>query len=546
MKIAVAQITTDPGKIEENKRKIISGIESARALGAQLVVFPELSLPGYGLMDLAFNQSYIDDNLAALEEIRQHTEGIAAVVGFIDQDRDKTRAGNVPVLYNSAAVFSDRLLLGVQDKTLLPDYDIFSENRYFVSGRRQAVFEIGSCRTGIQICEDLWDSDYPVKVTDRLVAQGADTIVNISASPFNTGKPAERRALIQQAIKKHSLNFIYTNLVGSFDGYEGEVVFDGRSLIYGKNSGLIAAGRAFREDLLCADLDRSPPVSEPEMTGEQELYEALILGIKDYFRRLSLKKAFIGLSGGIDSAVVACLAVSALGAENVTAITMPSHITADETRNDALLLAENLGINCRIRSIAAEYRVWEDAFKESEGRLPGRLTRQNKQARLRGSILMEYTNEVPGSIVLTTGNKTELALGYCTLYGDMCGGLAVISDLSKERVYKLAEFINSGKAVIPPSVISRVPTAELEEGQTDRDNLPADYPVLSPLVDLIVEEGLSAEKLSQSFPPAVVSKTLHLINLNEFKRRQAAPGIRVTKHAFGIGRRVPIGNSFIK
>jgi NAD+ synthase (glutamine-hydrolysing) len=542
MKIALAQIRTLPGKIEENTGKIISFIEKARNLGANLVIFPELSIPGYAVMDLAYSSSYLEENKKALDKIISVSNDIAVIAGFIDFDNGK-RSGNRPLLYNSAAIIENKKLIGIQDKTLLPNYDIFFEDRYFSPARDIKIHEISGKKFGVQICEDLWDEDYPVKIADDLVKKKADIIVNISASPFNCGKLLERQNIISALVKKYKIPFIYTNLIGGFDGFEGETIFDGRSLAYDENGKVIAAGPAFEEDLILFDLPSSKPVIIHNELPEKEIYQALVMGISDFFMRLGFKKAFIGLSGGIDSAVVTALAADALGIENVTAITMPSHITSAETLEDSRIVAKNLGINLIERSIIPEYEAWKMSFKAANSREPSSLTRQNKQARIRGAILMEYSNENSQGLVISTGNKTELALGYCTLYGDMCGAIAAISDVSKDKVYALAKFINSerGSNVIPNSIIERVPSAELEINQTDRANLPADYPVIAPLVESIIEEAPSDEALYRSFPKDIVDKTIKLINQNEFKRRQAPPGIRITKRAFGIGRRVPMG-----
>lgn len=543
MKIAAAQITTDPGKIKENAEKIKEYITRARSSGAALVVFPELCLPGYGHMDLVLQRAFVDLNRSMLEEVARAARGITAVVGFVDQEEGAPK----PRLYNSAAVLQDGAVAAVVDKTLLPAYDIFSELRYFSPGRQQGVVSAAGLRLGIGICEDLWDELYGRPVYQELLAARPDLLVNLSASPFNVGKLHERRAVIARARGAAAVPFIYANLVGSFDGYDGEVVFDGRSMIIDAAGRLTAFGRAFAEDLLVGDLTAGAAVVTPDEGSEAaEIHDALILGIKDYFRRTGFAHAYIGLSGGIDSSLVAALAVRALGPDNVIGVTMPSHITSDETRSDALILARNLGIRCDIRPITAEYEVWENEFRRSMRREPQRMTKQNKQARIRGSILMEYTNEDGKGLVISTGNKTELACGYCTLYGDMAGGFAAISDLSKARVYELARYINAsaGAEVIPRSVVERTPTAELEPGQTDAANLPADYDICSPLIDDIVDEQRSYEELCRTYPRDVVDKTLRLVHNSEFKRRQAAPGIRVTKKAFGIGRRFPIVHGF--
>ncbi len=546
MKIAVAQIATDPGKIRENAEKIKDYVQQARAAGAELVVFPELSLPGYGHMDLVLQKAFTDAVRNALYKIAEVSDGITVVVGFVDRDDTAVGPGRKPVLYNSAALLRDGALRAVIDKTLLPTYDIFSELRYFTPGRRQGIVEVGGRRLGIGICEDLWDEGYGIRVYPALADQHPDLLINISASPFAVGKLHERKALIQRAMNGSGVPFVYANLVGCFDGYDGEIAFDGRSLMINSAGQLAALGKAFEEELLLLDTEAAPAVQVPPENPSQELHGALVLGIREYFRRTSFERAYIGLSGGIDSALVAALAAEALGSDNVIGVTMPSHITSSETRADALRLAENLNIRCDVRPIGGEYKAWEDDFRQALGREPRPITKQNKQARIRGSILMEYTNEDPKGLVISTGNKTELACGYCTLYGDMAGGFAAISDLSKARVYQVAEYINSsaGMEIIPASIIKRIPTAELEHGQTDAANLPADYDVLSPLVDAIIDEQCPYDELCRRYGTDVVDRTLRLVHANEFKRRQAAPGIRVTNKAFGIGRRFPIVHGF--
>jgi NAD+ synthase (glutamine-hydrolysing) len=552
MQIAIAQITTDPGKTDSNTKKIIAAIERARAQKCSVIVFPELALSGYGSMDLFHRVDFINENAAALEMIRQNSQNIAVIVGFPELADHSKRAGARPLLYNSAALIHDQKVIGIQAKQLLPNYEIFSEERYFVPGKSSQIFNLLGRKIGIQICEDLWDAEYENKVSRSLITQGAEIIFNLSASPFEPGKFAARSERIAALYSERNFkgHFVYANLVGSFDGFEGEVVFDGRSTVHDASGNLVALGKSFGEDFIVFDLggENAKGVSPaPALTVDidpvEETYQALVLGVREFFRRLSMKKAFIGLSGGIDSAVVAALAVEALGKENVVGVTMPSKITSAETKDDALLLAKNLGIRCDVRPIAEELDAWKKSFVAAMGREPQGLTVQNKQARIRGAIMMEYSNEVPGGLVLTTGNKTELATGYCTLYGDMCGALAVIGDVSKLRVYEVAGFVNlrAGTEVIPGSTIERVPTAELAEGQEDRQSLPADYPILSPLVERIVEELDTLTGLNESFEPSVTERVIGLVNRNEFKRRQAAPGIRVSSHAFGVGRRLPMG-----
>jgi len=542
MRVAIAQITTDPGRIQHNTDKIIRHIQRARGEGARLVVFPELAIPGYGHMDLAWQESYIHENKMALQRIAEEAQGITAIVGFIDQDPDLTAPGGRPVLYNSSAVVEDGNIIAVRDKVLLPSYNIFYEDRYFSPGKRRGTFEAAGKTMGLGICEDLWDEGYDEKIYPGLISDGAEMLLNLSASPFHVGKFLERQQQIEKVLGGQKLPFIYSNLVGSFDGYYGEVVFDGRSMVFDSQGKLGGVAGAFQEDLFLFDMHEPGSLVLPDVKELPELHDALVLGIREYFRRCGFEKAYIGLSGGIDSALVAALAVEALGKENVIGVTMPSHITSGETKSDAYKLAANLGIECEERPIRSEYKAWIQDFRARYGQEPESITKQNKQARIRGNTLMEKTNEDRSGLVISTGNKTELALGYCTLYGDMAGGFAAISDVSKERVYALARYINqkAGQDIIPTTTIERPPTAELEEGQTDENSLPAGYDVLSPLVDDIVDRELPREELYQKYKPEVVDKVLRMIKINEYKRRQAAPGIRVTPRAFGIGRRFPI------
>lgn len=546
MKIAVAQIKSDPGAVRENLKKHREYIGRARDRGIQLLVFPELSIPGYAHMDLAFHLELLELNKEAVEELAGSVWDIVVIVGFLDFEKKGNGPGGKPIIYNSAAVIENGKIIAVRDKTLLPTYDIFDERRYYRQGKRQGVVETQSFRLGIGICEDLWDEGYSTTVYQGLLKENPDILMNLSASPFHMRKTMDRYDRILQVTEGTQIPFIYANGVGSFDGFDGEVVFDGCSNIF-IGEDLYAQGRAFEEDLVILDLENRPGKLPKNPAEEnQELFSALVSGIQEYFRRNYFQTAYIGLSGGIDSALVAALCVEALGPERVIGITMPSHITSAETKDDAVLLAEKLGIRCDIRPIRDEYEAWRSGFEQMAGRKPESITAQNKQARIRGSILMEYTNEDRGGLVVSTGNKTELALGYCTLYGDMCGGFAAISDLSKTRVYNLARYVNkkAGKEIIPESIIDRAPTAELEEGQTDEQNLPADYDVLSPLVDEVIDNQASFVELVKKYDQQVVREVFTLIRKNEFKRRQAAPGIRVTRKAFGIGRRYPMGVDF--
>lgn len=556
-RVAIAQISTDPGDIQKNTEKIISCMCDAKALGADLIVFPELTTTGYCSMDLLWNSDYLAANLAALQRIREATMGITAVVGFVDVDPNGTLPGGRPRIFNSAAILRDGVTLAVQDKTLLPDYDIFSENRYFAPPRGSHVVQAGPVKIGAEICEDLWTDGYAIDPAKRLVEQGADLIVNLSASPFHIGKMPVRLGLVSQTAKDKSVPFVYANLVGSFDGYEGEVVFDGRSMIVGRNGKVVGAADGFKEQLLISDIYAEQEVTLPEVEQVSELHDALVLGIRDYFRRVgSIEKgnfryAYIGLSGGIDSAVVAALAVEALGPDKVIGVTMPSRYNSAETRSDAEILAHNLGIRFKTLPIESQLQACLDAFATDQDLVeaPEGVAEQNIQARLRMLDLMYYANKTQG-IVLNTGNKTELALDNCTIYGDMVGGFSVLGDVDKDRVYALSRFINlrAGRELIPLSTIERVPSAELKDNQRDSEVMGAEPERIAPLVRSIIEEGLSLteaiERFGAEWGEALIERTFQRIDRSEWKRRQASPGIRVTPHSFGIGRRMPISHGF--
>ncbi|MEZ4754677.1 MAG: NAD+ synthase [Bdellovibrionota bacterium] len=554
-RIAVAQIQPLPGNLEHNYNLIVEAIAKAVETGSEILVLPELAVPGYMALDHFKDPDFIRKNVDSIQKIVEFTKGleIIVVVGYARPEENPEKVDRKP--YNSAAVIRDGKLIASADKTLLPDYDIHWENRYFKSASERKAIDVNGVRLGIEICEDVWDSQYTTKVTDELASLGVDLLINLSASPFNVGKNIVRHNLVSTKAKRHEIPFVYANMVGAQDGYEGEIVFDGRSLIVNKTGELVAAGKGFSEDLFVVDLHAAKEIALPNWTEVEELHEALVLGIRDYFKRNGFSRAYIGLSGGIDSAVTAALAVEALGSENVIGVTMPSHITSGETLDDALRLAARLGIRCDTRPIGSMYKAWFADARKNHGELKS-ITRQNIQARLRGMTLMEYTNQDREGLVISTGNKTEVALGYCTLYGDMCGGLAALGDVSKTNVYDIARFVNSkaGRELIPVTTIDRPPTAELEANQTDAKNLPADYPILSPLVDALVEESATQAELiakleAQGIDNAeqIVTRTARMIHIAEYKRRQMPPAIRVTEKAFGSGRRIPItGNGYIK
>lgn len=548
VKLAVAQISTDPGNIKENTEKIIGFIEKSIKEGSKIIVFPELAIPGYMSLDLMLNKEFINSNLQALDKIAKSSENVLVIVGFINQDKNKIGSDGTPLRYNSAAIISNGKVIDIVDKTLLPDYDVFFENRYFNQGRNKKIIEFETVKLGIEICEDLWDENYPIKVSEDLIKMGADILVNISGSPFYLGKRFDREKLVKKISKTYTIPFIYVNTVGVQDGYDGELVFDGQSMVFNKSGDLIYLGKQFKEELFFVDLDdlnKKNQLKLPEYSPIAELFDALVLAIKGYFRRTNFKKAFIGISGGIDSAVVTSLAVNALGKENVVGIFMPSPFSSKRSLKEAKKITENLGIKLEIISINNTYSTILSSLKKEFNGLPSDVTEENIQARIRGMILMAHANKFMG-LVISTANKTETALGYTTLYGDMCGAIAPLADVSKLKVYELAEFINkkAKKEIIPKTTIERIPTAELRDNQTDEESLGGSYELISPLVDEIIEEGRSSLELSKKYPKELIDRVFNLINISEYKRRQAAPAVKVTKKAFGLGRRIPIAHSF--
>lgn len=546
MIIEMAQITTDAGNIDQNVVKIVRTIEQARDKGADLVVFPELTIPGYSAMDLFERRRFLEANKQALTEVANHTHGIGVLVGFADYDRSVTRPDGSWLKHNAAALLNEGRIKQIVHKSLLPDYDVFDEDRHFASGVNRKTINFRGQELGVQICEDSWDEKYQTHVSDELTLLGADVLINLSASPFYVGKRTAREAVIQRIVQKHKIPFIYTNLVGGQDGYDGELVFDGQSMAFNARGDLIALGKPFQEQLITVNLEQDQPALEaPKFQPTKELHDALVFGIREYYRRTGQKTAHIGLSGGIDSALVAALATEALGAENVYGYTMPSIFSSWGSVEDSRALARNLGCNFEIIPIGGIFDAYDGSLAPGFMGLEQDVTEENIQARIRGNILMAKSNKL-GGLVLSTGNKTETALGYTTLYGDMAGGLAVISDVSKLKVYELANYINerAGREVIPYNTIQKPPSAELRPDQTDEQSLGIPYTILSPLVDAMIEQDLALDELAQQFPEKYVYQVDRLIRNAEYKRRQAPPGIKVTPKSFGIGRRIPLGYSF--
>ena len=535
MRVGLGQINTTVGDLAGNVARIALYAQRALDAGCELFVAPELAFTGYPPQDLLFKRHFVTEQLDVLYNHLAPALPLPSLIGIVDRDV----AGR---LYNGAAFVLGGLVRQVVHKTLLPTYDVFDELRYFTPAASNRPIEFADRRIGVTICEDIWDNMYDVKVVPQLVEQGAQSIVNLSCSPFHAGKRHTRIELCRRHAMTHSVPVLYCNGVGAQD----ELIFDGESLALDGRGRLIALGPQFAERLVIVDCcpvrGAAPAVELPDYQYEREVFGALCLGISDYFRKCGFQRAVIGLSGGVDSALVACLAASALGPQQVIGVAMPSRYSADESTRDARLLAERLGIEFHVMPIEASIELAVERFKGEFSEYRQGITVENLQARERGKILMEISND-RGALVLATGNKTEYALGYSTLYGDMCGGLAVIGDLSKPDVYALARDYNAwrGREIIPAYTLTRPPSAELREGQVD----PFDYSRISPLVDALIEEHLSRDELiARGWREDEVDTVFRLVRVNEYKRRQAPPILRVTEKAFGIGRKMPIVNKY--
>jgi NAD+ synthase (glutamine-hydrolysing) len=538
MKIALAQINTVVGDVTGNCGQVLSSMEKAKSLGADLVVFPELCLTGYPPRDLLGLHGFVESNCRALETIAAHTDQVGVVVGFVD--RNVKKEGRA--FFNSAAFIADGRVQAIIHKTLLPTYDVFDEDRYFEPSDGVQIVHFGGRKLGISICEDAWNSEdfwpKPLYTTDPVrlqVEKGADLLINISASPYELEKPRFRYKMLLDHVRKLSTPFIYVNLVGGND----DLLFDGNSLAPGKNGNVIAQGKSFSEDLVLVDPDSTEDHGYRDGEQIENLYQALAMGTRDYVRKCGFKSVVLGLSGGIDSAVTACIAAEALGGGNVLGVSMPSMYSASDSYEDARVLTKNLGIQFEVIPIEPIFRAFEKSLSGVFAGLPSDTTEENLQARIRGTILMALSNKF-NRMVLGTGNKSELAAGYCTLYGDMVGGLAVISDVPKTMIYRLAEHINGNKEIIPANTIDRAPTAELRPNQTDQDTLP-EYGILDGILKLRVEEQMSIDEIvARGYERKTAEEVVRMIQINEYKRRQAAIGLKVTTRAFGTGRRMPI------
>jgi len=567
LRVALAQLNPTVGDLEGNLEKMCGAYDRAEAAGCDIVAFPELSTTGYPPEDLVLKPGFVADNLDALETLAARTGRCAAVVGFVDQDRD---------LYNAAAVCATGEILGKYHKRLLPNTAVFDEARYFTPGYESDPLElyvVGGVKVGISICEDIWSPFGPVA---EQAAAGAELSININGSPFRTGKGSDRERMLATRATDAHCAIVYVNQVGGQD----ELVFDGGSLVFDHEGTLLARGVQFVDELLIVDLPVPPvyrkrlldprgrlteallptvqvseepvhhndhltaSIAEP-LDRDRELYDALVLGTRDYCVKNGFADVVIGLSGGIDSTIVACIAADALGADHVHGVSMPSRYSSEHSKSDAQLLAENLGIGHRTISIEPAFQAYLDMLELSfEGREPG-LTYENLQSRCRGQLLMSLSNEF-GWMVLTTGNKSELAVGYFTIYGDSVGGFAVIKDVLKTRVYELCRYVNrtAGREIIPEDVITKPPSAELRPDQRDDQSLPP-YEVLDPILELYVEHDRTAgEIIELGHDEEMVRRITRLVDIAEYKRRQSPPGVRVSPKAFGKDRRLPITHGY--
>ena len=565
LRIAQAQINTTVGDFSANIEKVIEFIENARNQGADIVTFPELAICGYPPEDLLLKPGFLQDNLKAIEQIKQHTGDIAAVVGYANSSEGK--------VYSTAAVLQDQELVANYHKIELPNYGVFDEKRYFMYGTRCSVLEMDKIYLTPNICEDIWIEG---SIAEQFTQSNeVDIVLNISASPFHAGKLKIRQEIVYRFVRNTNAYVFFNNLVGGQD----ELVFDGGSFVMNPQGKVISQAKRFQEELLITDIqiDRSEKTLKKTMSPDfegclislksypdrhkkklsvslceelgrlHEVYQALVLSTRDYVRKNGFEKVVIGFSGGIDSSLTAAIAVDGLGSNNVVGVTMPSQYTSSETLSDAELLAKNLDVRLITIPFKAVYQSYLDAIEDILGADKHGITHENIQARIRGNILMALSNQF-GWLVLTTGNKSEVAVGYCTLYGDMAGGFAVIKDVPKTLVFELSQHVNAawGREVIPQSVLERPPSAELRPDQKDEDTLPP-YPMLDGILQAYVEEDKAPDEIINSgFDPDIVKKVVRMVDLNEYKRRQAPPGAKITPKAFGRDRRLPITNRYWK
>lgn len=539
MKIALCQIDPIIGDLKYNTKKILDGYKKAVNAGVHLAIFPELSLVGYPPLDLVEKKEFRDAVDEAAREIASATNDVGLIFGAITEDNDLIGTD----IHNSALLCFNGKIQFVQHKTLIPNYDVFDEMRYFDSAKEISVFEFKGEKIGISICEDIWnDADYwyrrryhkdPIQ---ELLKQNASILINISASPYSYGKRAARKEMLSVLTNQDKIPLAYVCCVGA----QTDLIFDGASMCFNSEGELVKLGKSFTEDFIVFDTSENyDPISNCEASFEEEIYNSLVFGLKEYCTKLGFKSVLVGLSGGMDSALVTSIAVEAIGAENVFVMLMPSKYSSEGSIQDSEALISNLGINSNNVSIQPVVDTTISQLENVFEKNLKSLTEENLQARVRGLYLMAYSNNF-GNLLLTTGNKSEMAVGYCTLYGDMCGGLAVIADVYKTDVYKIAEYINRQKEIIPISIINKAPSAELKFNQTDQDTLPP-YEVLDKILRMYLEENKEFIEIKDVIgDDELVKRILKMVDMNEFKRNQAAPALRVSSKAFGIGRRFPI------
>lgn len=539
MKVFAAQLNPIVGDFTGNREKILAALERAREKKAEIVLFPELTLTGYPPEDLFFYPCFVSSCEEEIFRIEKHTKGLFVVLGGVRKNPE----GKEKIAYNSAAVFENGKLIGFKDKTLLPTYDVFNERRYFEPGKEEKVFSYKGKKIAVLICEDMWQHargvDYANYHRDPILdlkEKKPDLLLNLSASPYYFQKRDFRKKVFAPCAKTLNCPLIFCNQVGAND----QLVFDGYSFVMDAKGELHQIAKGFVEDDLVVDLEKSTPIEHFPFDAYDDLQQALILGVKDYFHKQGLSKALIGLSGGIDSALVASIAVDALGKENVLAVAMPTRFSSEASWEDARLLAKNLGITLKKIPIDETFQHFLDLLTPEFAGMPFDVTEENLQSRIRGTILMALSNKF-GHIVLSTGNKSEMAMGYATLYGDMCGGLGVIQDLTKKQVYALSQYINRKHEIIPKRIIEKVPSAELRYNQKDTDTLP-EYSIIDAVVEGYIEDFITPEEIAKKYAIdlPLVKELTRKIHAAEYKRRQAPPGILVTKRGFSKGRAMPI------
>jgi len=556
IRISIAQINTTVGDLEANQSKIISYIEKARQDKSDVIVFPELTVTGYPPEDLLHKPYFVDQNMTSAQKVAEATQDICAVYGFVESQNG---------LYNSAAIAHNGKLISTYQKQLLPNYGVFDEKRYFNHGKNTKIYRLSGVNIGINICEDIWSHSGPIKEQSD---SGAELILNINASPYHVNKQFERTAMLSRRAKDNNVHIVYVNMVGGQD----ELVFDGGSVVLDPEGATLHGGHLFMEMLETYDLDittknqvntpnverifiseksdgitseiDSTPIARP-MDEIEEIYNALVLGTRDYVLKCGFKKVLIALSGGIDSSLVAAIAAKALGPENVIGLSLPSIFSSDGSKSDAKELSENLGLDLRTIEINPIFESFTASLSNEFIGTEWDATEENIQSRIRGNLVMAMSNKF-NWLVLTTGNKSEMAVGYATIYGDMAGGFSVIKDVPKSTVYDLCDYINRSEInpIIPPTVINKPPSAELRPDQKDSDSLP-DYSILDPILQMYIEEDMSIESIvNQGFTRPTVSEIIKLVDKNEYKRRQSPPGVKITSKNFGRDRRMPISNRF--